>query len=278
MVLMNTAPRGERERERGPYDDCSTWFCRDRTGGYSRCTWRAIRSSRRVAFLFQASATMPARWLLLLVTIPTGAKGSGLLGIDIGNVNSVIASPRRGGVDVLVNEASRRQTPSVVAFNERRRFVGEGAVSFLVNKPAGCAAELKARLDASFNNADAELLEVTSQGTVQHFSATQLLAMLLHQLCVTASRELGSVPSDCTIAVPLHFDAARRQAILDAARIAGLRSTRLISEVRCSSQADAICPSCHACRLALLSTTAMCRSCAGCRDRARLCLRPKRPA
>ena len=224
------------------------------------------------------TATMPARWLLLLVTIPTGAKGSGLLGIDIGNVNSVIASPRRGGVDVLVNEASRRQTPSVVAFNERRRFVGEGAVSYLVNKPAGCAAELKARLDASFNNADAELLEVTSQGTVQHFSATQLLAMLLHQLCVTASRELGSVPSDCTIAVPLHFDAARRQAILDAARIAGLRSTRLISEVRCSSQADAICPSCHACRLALLSTTATCRACAGCRDRARLCLRPKRPA
>ena len=51
---------------------------------------------------------------------------SGALGIDVGSANSVVAVTRRGGVDVVANEATRRQTPSVVAFDERRRFKDRG--------------------------------------------------------------------------------------------------------------------------------------------------------
>lgn len=169
---------------------------------------------------------------LVLLLVPA-CLGSGLIGIDLGNANSVVATPRRGGVDVLVNEASRRQTPSVVAFDERRRLLGEGAVSLLVSSPGKSASDLKIRFDASLQTAEADgELTVSVQGKEQHFSATQLIAMFIHQLRLTASRELGSPPSDCTIAVPLHFDAARRQAVLDAARIAGIRGARLVSEVR----------------------------------------------
>ena len=39
---------------------------------------------------------------------------SGALGIDVGSANSVVAVTRRGGVDVVANEATKRQTPSVV--------------------------------------------------------------------------------------------------------------------------------------------------------------------
>ncbi len=225
----------------------------------------------------EQSGLMRTMWRLaaLLLNIAAGANASGLLGVDLGNANSVIATPRRGGVDVLVNEASHRQTPSVVAFDERQRLLGEGASSHLVSNPAGCAAELKARLDASFTGAEEQLLEVTMQGAVQHFSATQLLAMLMHHLCVTAASELKSVPSHCTIAVPLHFDAARRQAVLDAARIAGLRSTRLISDVR--HTLSAILMPCalamHAGACALPAV--MVQSPAGRCCSARLCLRPR---
>ena len=170
--------------------------------------------------------------LVWLLTTATTCGGSGLLGIDLGNANAVIATPRRGGVDVLVNEASRRQTPSVVAFDERRRLMGEGAVSHLISSPERSVSDLKARLSIALEHASEAELEVTRQGEVRSFSAARLVAMFLHQLCITAERELGSKPSDCTIAVPLHFDATKRQAILDAAHIAGLRGTRLISDVR----------------------------------------------
>jgi heat shock protein 4 len=34
-----------------------------------------------------------------------------VIGIDIGNLNCVIAQAQRGGVDVILNDASLRQTP-----------------------------------------------------------------------------------------------------------------------------------------------------------------------
>ena len=55
--------------------------------------------------------------------------------------------------------------------------------------------------------------------------------MLLHKLRTCAERELASGPCDSVaIAVPLHFSAARRQAVLDAAAIAGLKGVRLLSD------------------------------------------------
>ena len=52
----------------------------------------------------------------------------GALGLDVGGSDSVIALARRGGIDIVANEASRRQTPTVVAFDGRRRWAGEGAL------------------------------------------------------------------------------------------------------------------------------------------------------
>jgi len=171
---------------------------------------------------------------------------SGPIGIDVGAANSVVATPRRGGVDVLVNEASCRQTPSLVAFDEDRRLLGQSASSQQISKPESCVSDLKALIGRSFADAQslrpqpyakliaaadgAVQVELRCDGAEQRFSPTQLFAMLLHKLCCSAERELGSPPSECTIAVPLHFNAVRRQAVLDAAEIAGLHGTRLISE------------------------------------------------
>ena len=183
--------------------------------------------------------------LLLCALVQTNAT----LGIDFGSANSVIATTRRGGVDVLVNEASRRQTPSVVAFDEQQRLLGESAAAQRGSNPQGSVAEIKALIGCALDAAQRvhpplqanlvegehgeALVELRLRGQTERFSATQLLAMLLHQLHRCAQRELGAVPSACTLAVPLHFSAGRRQAVLDAAAIAGLRGVRLISDVRC---------------------------------------------
>ena len=192
------------------------------------------------------------RYHVLLAMLPFLARSAGPLGIDVGGANSVVATTRNGGVDVIVNEASRRQTPSLVGFDKQQRLIGQRATTQLTSNPENCVGEIKALLGLSLEKArqlepkplaslvdakgassslsDLSHVAVRLRGTEQYFSATQLLAMLLFQLQRYAEDELGSSTPDCTIAVPLHFTSAKRRAVLDAAQIAGLRGARLISD------------------------------------------------
>ena len=56
-------------------------------------------------------------------------------GIDVGNASSCIALARKGGVDVLLNKESARETPAVVTFNEKTRFIGTAAAGGLASNP-----------------------------------------------------------------------------------------------------------------------------------------------
>ena len=49
-------------------------------------------------------------------------------GLDFGNLSLLIALTRAGGVDVILNSASNRQTATAVSVQGRQRFIGdEGA-------------------------------------------------------------------------------------------------------------------------------------------------------
>lgn len=52
-----------------------------------------------------------------------------VLGIDLGNESGVIAQALRGGVDIILNEGSKRLSPVLVSFLGNERFMGEAAVS-----------------------------------------------------------------------------------------------------------------------------------------------------
>ena len=53
-----------------------------------------------------------------------------VLGFDIGNENCVIAVAKQGGIDVLLNDESKHETPTVVSFGGKQRFMGSvGAAS-----------------------------------------------------------------------------------------------------------------------------------------------------
>jgi len=47
------------------------------------------------------------------------------VGIDIGSQTALIAVAKKGGVEILANEASQRETPVVVGFGDYERFIGE---------------------------------------------------------------------------------------------------------------------------------------------------------
>jgi heat shock protein 4 len=47
-----------------------------------------------------------------------------VVGIDLGNLNTVVAVARNRGIDVITNDTSNRATPSLVCFGERQRYLG----------------------------------------------------------------------------------------------------------------------------------------------------------
>jgi molecular chaperone DnaK (HSP70) len=191
------------------------------------------RGRRRGGGVFKFARASTLRGMRLLLhswfCLAT-ASASGALGIDVGSANSVVAVTRRGGVDVVANEATKRQTPSVVAFDERRRFMGESASALRSSRPGGCVAGSKALIGCDYSDTGTD--QVDYLGRKRTFSPVQIFAMLLHHLHVTAEREHGSALPECALAVPAHWGAAQRQAVLDAAEVAGTRCVRLISDVR----------------------------------------------
>lgn len=69
------------------------------------------------------------------------------------------------------------------------------------------------------------------------FSPEQITAMLFTKLKDISETALQTAVNDCVISVPSYFTQAERQALLDAARIAGLNVLRLFNE----TTATALC-------------------------------------
>ncbi|EOD09692.1 hypothetical protein EMIHUDRAFT_50467, partial [Emiliania huxleyi CCMP1516] len=156
------------------------------------------------------------------------------LGLDVGGSSSVIAVARRGGVDVLVNEATERSTPSLVGFDGRRRRLGLSASATRSRSPEDVIAPKRLvgpKSAESLQPRPAVSLKTSGDGSVsaeveycgqrRTFTAVQLFAMLLRHLAATAERDHGSALREAVIAVPHRYSAEQRQAVLDAARLAG---------------------------------------------------------
>ena len=46
-------------------------------------------------------------------------------GIDFGNLSLLIGQTSKGGVDVILNESSNRQTATAVSIQGKQRFIGD---------------------------------------------------------------------------------------------------------------------------------------------------------
>lgn len=155
----------------------------------------------------------------------------------------------RSGIDILLNSASNRQTPSLVGFGQKARALGEGAATQQTSNWKNTVGSLKRLIGRSLQDADvqeieknfisSELIDVNGEvgvkvrlaGETHEFSATQLMAMFLGNLRDTASAENnGTAVSDVVISTPAWFTDVQRRAMLDAADIAGLNTLRLIND------------------------------------------------
>lgn len=77
---------------------------------------------------------------------------------------------------------------------------------------------------------DKPFFQVNFQGKEQFFSPEEIYAMILARLKRSAETFLGYYVSNAVVAVPVYFNVAQCQAIMDAGTITGLNIIRLIPE------------------------------------------------
>merc|ERR1712159_773333 len=73
-------------------------------------------------------------------------------GIDFGSKSNVVALARRKGIDVVVNEESKRETPSLINFGDKQRFVGCAAGDKVNMQPTNTVACLKRLIGKKFSD------------------------------------------------------------------------------------------------------------------------------
>ncbi|KAJ5204422.1 Heat shock protein hsp88 [Penicillium cinerascens] len=170
-----------------------------------------------------------------------------VVGIDLGAQSTKIGVARNKGIDIITNEVSNRQTPSLVGFTARSRHIGEAAKTGETSNLKNTVGSLKRLIGRTFDDPDVQIeqqynsaalcdvnglagVEVNYLGKKEKFTATQLVAMFLTKIKDITSKELKLPVSDVTISVPAWFTDVQRRAMIDAADIAGLNALRLIND------------------------------------------------
>ncbi|ERJ13672.1 molecular chaperone DnaK [Haloplasma contractile] len=143
-----------------------------------------------------------------------------IIGIDLGTTNSCVAVMEGGESKVIANPEGGRTTPSVVAFKDGERLVGEVAKRQAITNPNNTITSIKRHMGTDYK------VEVNDKT----YTPQQISAAILQNLKATAESYLGEKVTDAVITVPAYFNDAERQATKDAGKIAGLEVKRIINE------------------------------------------------
>nr|WP_315362364.1 molecular chaperone DnaK [Cytobacillus firmus] len=144
---------------------------------------------------------------------------SKIIGIDLGTTNSCVAVLEGGEPKVIPNPEGNRTTPSVVAFKNGERQVGEVAKRQSITNP-NTIMSVKRHMGTDHKT------EVEGK----EYSPQEVSAIILQYLKSYAEDYLGEKVTKAVITVPAYFNDAERQATKDAGRIAGLEVERIINE------------------------------------------------
>ncbi|WP_080844957.1 molecular chaperone DnaK [Cytobacillus gottheilii] len=144
---------------------------------------------------------------------------SKIIGIDLGTTNSCVAVLEGGEAKVIPNPEGNRTTPSVVAFKNGERQVGEVAKRQSITNP-NTILSVKRHMGTDY--------KVEAEG--KDYSPQEISAIILQYLKSYAEEYLGEKVEKAVITVPAYFNDAERQATKDAGKIAGLEVERIINE------------------------------------------------
>ena len=174
-----------------------------------------------------------------------------IIGIDLGTTNSCVYVMEGKDPKCITNPNGSRTTPSVVAFTDKERLVGDAAKRQAETNSSRTVFAVKRLMGRMANSPEVEhwkqhapykivagangaaVVEIDGhQYTPQEVSAT-----ILSKLKADAEAYLGEPVTEAVITVPAYFNDAQRQATKDAGQIAGLDVKRIINEPTAASLA-----------------------------------------
>ena len=176
---------------------------------------------------------------------------SKVIGIDLGTTNSCVSVMDGKNPKIIENSEGARTTPSMVAFTEDEKLVGQSAKRQAVTNPENTLFAIKRligrRHDDSYSKKFAELVpyklvsakngDAWVEVNKKQYAPSEVSSFILRKLKEDAESYLGEKVEKAVITVPAYFNDAQRQATKDAGKIAGLEVLRIINEPTAASLA-----------------------------------------
>ena len=169
---------------------------------------------------------------------------SKIIGIDLGTTNSCVYVMEGKDPKCITNPEGGRTTPSVVAFTDKDRLVGDIAKRQAVTNPKRTIFAIKRLMGRKFDSPEVKRWMESAPYTIKEaangdagveidgriYTAPEISAMILAKLKADAEAYLGEKVTEAVITVPAYFNDAQRQATKDAGKIAGLNVKRIVNE------------------------------------------------
>ena len=179
-----------------------------------------------------------------------------IVGIDLGSSGATVSTIKKGSLDVILNEASKRKSPALVSFHNGQRYLGEPASSLESGNAKNTVREFKRLVGRNWSDPELQSdiarlankdrfkelpndgvgVEVTHDGETLVLDPRALLGMQLGGLKRTSEKTLkelhgtAAIIRDVVLSVPPYFTDAQRRGVIDSAKIAGLNVLRLMND------------------------------------------------
>ena len=174
-----------------------------------------------------------------------------IIGIDLGTTNSCVYVMEGKDPKCITNPNGGRTTPSVVAFTDKERLVGDAAKRQAVTNSSRTVFAVKRLMGRMANSPEVEhwkqhapykiVAGANGAAVVEidghQYTPPEVSATILSKLKADAEAYLGEPVTEAVITVPAYFNDAQRQATKDAGQIAGLDVKRIINEPTAASLA-----------------------------------------
>lgn len=177
-----------------------------------------------------------------------------VFGVDFGSRYSVIGTARHGGIDIICNEVSKRETSSFVSLGDDNRFIGESGLDKSVKASTNTVSNVKRFIGLRDDDAGRKILEYEKKfnyvptsydkdgklvfdmnvdGESVELYPEQILGMLMGQFRKYVSIETKTpieAVRDCVVTVPVWYTVEQRKLVQQASEAAGLNCMTVVNE------------------------------------------------
>eukprot|EP01133_Synstelium_polycarpum_P016947 gene16947-20160_t len=189
---------------------------------------------------------------IVLVAAMAAVSDALVIGIDLGSQSFKIGVIKPGAFEIVLNEQSGRKTLNQVGWFREERVFASDAYNLWVRNPTqvyslygpllGSAYKEGALEEIGLGSLAYEVEKDEKRGAFNvkyedgvTYTPEELAAMVFRKVKELSTAYVRSAVKDCVIAVPVYLNQQQRQAVLDAAALAGLNVLSLVNDVNAAS-------------------------------------------